>query len=69
MNLLKICMKSNFKITKNEDSVISKEKKSEKNEELTEEEFEDYMSKAGAVGSFMVFRSNIKKDELGIDSL
>jgi len=62
-------MKSNFKITKNDDNVVSKEKKSEKNEELTEEEFEDYMSKAGAVGSFMVFRSNTKKDELGIDSL
>lgn len=62
-------MKANFKINKNEDSVISKEKKTEMNEELTEEEFEDYMSKAGAVGSFMVFRSNTKKDELGIDSL
>jgi hypothetical protein len=69
MNILKIYMKSNFKITKNDDNVVSKEKKSEKNEELTEEEFEDYMSKAGAVGSFMVFRSNTKKDELGIDSL
>lgn len=69
MIFLKFCVKANFKITKNEESVISKEKKSEKNEELTEEEFEDYMSKAGAVGSFMVFRSNTKKDELGIDSL
>jgi hypothetical protein len=69
MNLLKMNMKANFKINKNEDSVISKEKKTEMNEELTEEEFEDYMSKAGAVGSFMVFRSNTKKDELGIDSL
>ena len=69
MNILKIYMKSNFKITKNDDNVVSKEKKSEKNEELTEEEFEEYMSKAGAVGSFMVFRSNSKKDELGIDSL
>jgi len=69
MNLLKMNMKANFKINKNEDSVISKEKKTEMNEELTEEEFEDYMSKAGAVGSFMVFRTNTKKDELGIDSL
>tara|TARA_B110000438_G_C15804490_1_gene646656 strand:+ start:1482 stop:1670 length:189 start_codon:yes stop_codon:yes gene_type:complete len=62
-------MKANFKINKNEDSVTTKENTSEKNEELTEEEFEEYMSKAGAVGSFMVFRSNSKKDELGIDSL
>jgi hypothetical protein len=65
-------MKANFKINKNEDSIITEEKTSktsEQNEELTEEEFEDYMSKAGAVGSFMVFRSNTKKDELGIDNL
>ena len=62
-------MKANFKIIKNEDGTVVEEKKSKNNDELTEEEFEEYMSKAGAVGSFMVFRSNTKKDELGIDSL
>lgn len=62
-------MKANFKIIKNENGIVVEEKKSKNNDELTEEEFEEYMSKAGAVGSFMVFRSNTKKDELGIDSL
>ena len=37
---------------------------------MSEEEFEEYMSKMGAAGSFMVFRSTKKKDdELGIDEL
>ena len=31
--------------------------------------FEDYMLKSGASGSFMVYRSNKKDDELGIDEL
>ena len=64
-----VFMKTNFKKDKiipssNPSSEITESKK-----DLTQEEFEDYMSKAGAVGSFMVFRSNTKKDELGIDSL
>ncbi len=65
-------MKANFKINTHEDSIISEKmvsNVSEPDKELTEEEFEEYMSKAGAVGSFMVFRSNTKKDELGLDSL
>ncbi len=36
---------------------------------LTKEEFEDFIVKSGAAGSFMVFRSNKKDDELGIDEL
>jgi hypothetical protein len=62
-------MKANFKITDDKPSDADVPKKSTESSDLTEEEFEDYLSKAGAVGSFMVFRSNIKKDELGIDSL
>ena len=61
-------MKANFKTKKTEES-NSITTESAEHDEVTEEEFEDYMSKAGAVGSFMVFRSNTKKDELGIDSL
>ena len=63
-------MKANFKISKsapdvsNEDSSIDKPSK-----ELTKEEFEDYMSKSGASGSFMIYRSNKKNEELGMDEL
>ena len=41
----------------------------EKKEDLTKEEFEDFMLKSSAGGSFMVFRSNKKDDEMGIDKL
>ena len=60
-------MKANFKIDK---SVSNTEaQNSIQSEDLTEVEFEEFLSKAGAVGSFMVFRSQKKDDELGIDSL
>ena len=61
-------MKSNFRpnkpITKSEDDL-----KSESNSKLTKEEFEEFVSKSGAAGSFMIFRSTKKDDELGIDEL
>ena len=58
-------MKTNFK-TKKE----SPKKESPKTTtNLTQEEFEDYVSKSGAAGSFMIFRSKNKKDELGIDEV
>ena len=43
----------------------------EKNQskELTPEEFEEYVINSGAKGSFMVYRSKKKDDELGIDTL
>jgi len=60
-------LKSNFKIKKNSNS---KKREQKDKTELTEEEFEEFVSKAGAAGTFMVFRSNIKKDdEMGIDEL
>lgn len=65
-------MKTNFKIKKNketnstENSTVIKENKKR---DLTEEEFEEFVSKSGAAGSFMVFRSKKKDDELGIDAL
>jgi|TARA_B100001013_G_scaffold319055_1_gene227712 hypothetical protein len=62
-------MKANFKIKKN-DKQDTSVNDSQEHTELTEEEFEEYMSKMGAAGSFMVFRSNRKKDdELGIEEL
>ena len=57
---------SDFK--KSEDHPINKEnKKSDTN--LSDKEFEDFMIKSGAKGSFMVYRSKKKDEELGIDEL
>lgn len=61
-------MKTNFK--KNEETVNdnSNEDNPEK-KDLTQEEFEEYIAKSGAKGSFMVYRSTKKSDELGLDEL
>lgn len=37
--------------------------------DLTELEFEEFVSKSGAAGSFMIFRSTKKDDEMGLDEL
>ena len=61
-------MKSNFK--KNEESEIKKESNEESvKKDLTREEFEEFIIKSGAKGSFMVYRSDKKDEELGIDEL
>jgi hypothetical protein len=39
------------------------------NKEITQSEFEDFIIKSGAKGSFMVYRSKKEDDELGIDEL
>jgi hypothetical protein len=63
-------MKANFKISNSSNNLPEKEHEEEISpKELTKEEFEDYMLKSGASGSFMVYRSNKKDDELGIDEL
>jgi len=36
---------------------------------MSAEEFEEFVIKSGAAGSFMIFRSSKKDDELGIDEL
>ena len=63
-------MKTNFK------KIQSKEQDAQKlplsksdNKKLTQKEFEDYVIKSGARGSFMIYRSQKKDDELGIDEL
>lgn len=64
-------MKTNFR-KKNEpepnnkstNNLIENEKK-----DLTREEFENHLLQSGAAGSFMVFRSKQKNDELGLDEL
>lgn len=62
-------MKANFKIKKKNSLASKKERHIDESKKLTEEEFEEYVAKAGAAGSFMVFRSKNKKDEMGLDEL
>ena len=61
-------MKTNFK-TQNEDNNQHEKPETEMNKNLTPEEFENFIIKSGAKGSFMVYRSKKKEDELGIDEL
>ena len=63
-------MKTNFR--KNEESSPEETNKADSDSEkkdLTQEEFEEYIAKSGAKGSFMVYRSSKKEDELGLDEL
>ena len=55
-------MKTNFKKT-------SKPVEENQNEAMTKEEFEEFIINSGAKGSFMIYRSNKKDDELGISEL
>ena len=59
-------MKTNFRTNKKEniETNFSNEKK-----DLSPEEFEKFIIDSGAKGSFMVYRSAKKDDELGLDSL
>ena len=62
-------VKTNFKIKKRNSHLKSKTNETKENNDLSQAEFEDFIVKAGAAGSFMVFRSNKKTDELGVDQL
>ncbi len=72
-------MKGNFKLKEdgktisNLDSKLDEENKlifkKEDEKEITAEEFEDFIVKSGAAGSFMIFRSDKKETEMGIDEL
>ncbi len=66
-------MKANFKISRKATNynleTKSNENKDDNDRKLTKEEFENYMIKNGAAGSFMIFRSNKKEDELGLEEL
>ena len=65
-------MKANFNIKKNrnsDESTKMNEKSTESKKELTESEFEEFIVKSGAKGSFMIFRSTKKEDELGLEEL
>lgn len=61
-------MKTNFrKEEKKDEGFVIDNDNSKK--ELTKEEFEEFISKSGARGSYMVYRSKKKDDELGIDQI
>ena len=65
-------MKTNFEIKKNKDIDVNENQNSfivDKKEDLTEAEFEEFIRRSGAAGSFMIFRSEKKEDELGLDNL
>tara|TARA_B100001750_G_C15011849_1_gene352628 strand:+ start:288 stop:482 length:195 start_codon:yes stop_codon:yes gene_type:complete len=64
-------MKTNFKKTEPDVHKKYPEYNEVKNEssELTQEEFEEFIVKSGAKGSFMVYRTDKKDQELGIDEL
>ena len=63
-------MKTNFKVSKSntQDSNVNNNLNDPK-KDLTELEFEEFVSKSGAAGSFMIFRSTKKDDEMGLEEL
>ena len=65
-------IKANFKITKISRLDTLEKNKEDENQtkkELTQDEFEEFIVKSGASGSFMVFRSNKPDEELGLEEL
>lgn len=63
-------MKTNFR--KDEELVKSDENTTpnmEEQKDLTQKEFEEYIIKSGIKGSFMVYRSDKKDEELGLEEL
>jgi len=60
-------MKSNFR--KDESPKTNIDSNNESQKEFSENDFEDFVVKSGAKGSFMIYRSNKKDDELGLDEL
>jgi hypothetical protein len=63
-------MKANFKIKKDEKQKNNEELLPVENKDINDEEFENYIKKTGAAGSFMIFRNfKRKQDELGIDEI
>ena len=59
-------LKTNFRDDKKETTKIDS---LNQKKDLTPEEFEKFIIDSGAKGSFMIYRSIKKDDELGIDAL
>ena len=64
-------MKANFniKIDKFEQNVKNPQTVVILDKNFTKEEFEEFILKSGAKGSFMIYRSGKKDDELGLEEL
>jgi hypothetical protein len=62
-------MKANFNIKKNNEIKKDVQSNDDFKKDFTESEFEEFMSKTGASGSFMIFRSTKKENELGLEEL
>ena len=63
-------MKTNFRKSEDDSSQKHNDKEIEVNQkDLTQEECEEFISKSGAKGSFMIYRSAKKDEELGLDEL
>lgn len=63
-------MKSNFNKEKTDYTKYTGYDEVKKDERgLSKSEFEEFVEKSGARGSFMVYRTTDKADELGIDEL
>ena len=65
-------IKANFKISKTSKFDTEEKDKTNENEnkkELTQTEFEEFIIKSGASGSFMVFRSDKPEEELGLEEI
>ena len=63
-------MKSNFKESTSKNYKEFEIKQDETDTKpLTKDEFETYILDSGAKGSFMIYRSDKKDDELGVDEL
>ena len=63
-------MKTNFKKIQSKEYNTQELTSSENTDKkLTQKEFENYVIESGARGSFMIYRSENKDEELGIDEL
>lgn len=61
-------LKTNFRKDEKEITSEVNDNQNQK-KDLSPEEFEKFIIDSGAKGSFMIYRSNKKDDELGIDNL
>ncbi len=68
VNIYFIRLKTNFKKIQS-DLIPDETPKTEFKRELTPEEFEEFVVSSGAKGSFMIYRSKNKDEELGLDEL
>ncbi len=62
-------MKTNFRKNDDNQGTPTENDNTPNQKDLTQEEFEEFISKSGAKGSFMVYRSTKKDEELGLDEL